>query len=67
MGKNLMGKLKIEMFRVFGLFGTLNFKCQIFCMQLLQKIVAGYELDKEAGSQSDMQYEQDNKNNGIHE
>jgi len=36
------------MFHVFGLFGTSSFKCQIFYMQFLQKIVAGYELDKEA-------------------
>lgn len=67
MEKKLMGKLKIEVFRVFSLFGTLSFKCQTFCMHFLQKIVAGSELDKEAGSQSDTQYEQGNKNNGIHE
>ena len=30
MGKNLMGQLKTEMFHVFGLFGTLSFRCQIF-------------------------------------
>jgi len=48
MGKDLMGQLKIEMFHVFGLFGTLSFKYQIFRMQFLQKIVASYELHEEA-------------------
>jgi hypothetical protein len=42
-------QLKIEIFHVFGLFGILSLKLEIFYTQLTHtSIVIGYELGKEA-------------------